>query len=589
MTSYNLHFVIALSLATIFAVVSVQSRSIRVFSFAAIPISFYLLFYNYNYNYLAGIFPVIESYIGSTFVFFVYYFFSTVKKTGHRNFVSQKIALKSILLYIFQLTLVAYVFLIPWAIDTFPLSNIEAVLFTILAGTNDGAENFVVSSLLVGVLVPAVLFFLVISLFQIAAAFTLDRRKINIEFSLWRIKYSLYSNGMKKNLLQLQIGLSILLLLYSFIPSVFLPSIIFSAPFKARFQKPVDSELYRNHFVHPDSINITPPNNPKNMIVVMLESMEINFERYTPEIVELQRNNTNFYPGGETVAGTSWTIAAVVGKFCGIPLNMPMGINEHHGKLPTYLPYATCLMDVLKKNGYNQLYIQGTSGEFTQKRKFWTVHGDVDVHDIEYYKQNKKIPDDYFVFWGFEDRKLYELAKQELERLSNETPPFALYMLTVDTHQPEGYVDNLCSKEFDSIDGNFPKAVRCASKMLDDFLNWAKQQPWYDNTVISVMGDHSMPMLSAKINVPPSDSLYWTNFIINSAVSTPIQQRQYSSLDMYPTLLESMGFKLETRSAGLGRSLYSDSLTMLELYGRAVLDSLLRERSVQYDLFLMKK
>lgn len=589
MTSYNLHFVIALSLATILAAISVQSRSLRVISFAVIPTLFYLLFYNYDFNYLAGTFPVVESYIGAAYVFFVYYFFSTVKKTEHLDYTGRNTALKSFLLFLFQLALVVYVFLIPWAIDTFPLSNIEAVLFTILAGTNDGAENFVVSSLLDGVLVPAGLVFIVVSFFQVVTAFALDRKKINIEFSLWRIKYSLHSNGTKNNLLQLQMGLSILLLLYSFIPSVFLPNIIFSAPFKARFQKPVDSELYRNHFVRPDSINITPPNNPKNMIVVMLESMETNFERYTPEIVELQRNNTNFYPGGETVAGTSWTIAAVVGKFCGIPLNMPMGINEHHGKLPTYLPYATCLMDVLKKNGYNQLYIQGTSGEFTQKRKFWTVHGDVDVHDIEYYKQNKNIAEDYYVFWGFEDRKLYELAKQELEKLSNETRPFVLYMLTVDTHQPEGYVDDQCTKEFDTIDGNFPKAVRCASKMLDDFLNWAKQQPWYDNTVISVMGDHSMPMLSAKINIPPSDSLYWTNFIINSAVSTSIQQRQYSSLDMFPTLLESMGFKLETRSAGLGRSLYSDSLTMLELYGRAVLDSLLRERSVQYDLFLMKK
>jgi phosphoglycerol transferase len=124
---------------------------------------------------------------------------------------------------------------------------------------------------------------------------------------------------------------------------------------------------------------------------------------------------------------------------------------------------------------------------------------------------------------------------------------------------------------------------------LNDFFKWAKEQPWYTNTVISVMGDHSMPMLSAKAGIPASDSLYWTNFIINSAVTTPVRARAYSSLDMFPTLLESMGFALDCRSAGLGRSLYSDSLTMLELYGRQILDSLLRERSIQYDAFLMKK
>lgn len=589
MTSYNLHFVFALCLSTILAAVSVPSRSLRTISIVAIPTSFYLLFYNYNFNYLEGLFPIVESYVGATYIFLVYYFFSTIKKTEHRGFTSRKTVLKSILLFVFQLTLVIYTLLVPWAIDTFPLSNIEAVLFTMLAGTNDGAEKFVVSSLLNGVLIPAMLFFLVISISQIAAAIVLNQKKINIEFSLWEIKYSLHYNVVKKILLQLQIGLSVLLLLYAFILSLFLPNIIFSVPFKARFQKPVDSELYSNHFVHPDSIKIISPDSPKNMIVIMLESMETNFERYTPEIVELQRSNTNFYPGGETVAGTSWTIAAIIGKLCGIPLNMPMGINEYLGKLPTHLPYASCLMDILKKMNYNQLYIQGSSGEFTQKRLFWGTHGNVAVHDIEYYKQNKKIPENYNVFWGFEDRKLYELAKQELDSLSKTGKPFVLYMLTVDTHQPEGYVDEECLKEFNDIDGNFPKAVHCASNMLNDFLNWTKQQPWYENTIISVMGDHAMPMLSAKANVPPSDSLYWTNFIINSAISTPIRQHRYSSLDMFPTLLESMGFVLKDRSAGLGRSLYSDSLTMLELYGRAVLDSLLRERSVQYDLFLMKK
>ena len=69
MTSYNLHFVIALSLATILAAISAQSRSSRAISFIAIPASFYLLFYNYNFNYLEGLFPIVESYIGAAYIF----------------------------------------------------------------------------------------------------------------------------------------------------------------------------------------------------------------------------------------------------------------------------------------------------------------------------------------------------------------------------------------------------------------------------------------------------------------------------------------------------------------------------------------
>ena len=109
-------------------------------------------------------------------------------------------------------------------------------------------------------------------------------------------------------------------------------------------------------------------------------------------------------------------------------------------------------------------------------------------------------------------------------------------------------------------------------------------------TVISVMGDHTMPSLSGKAGVPPTDSLYWTNFIINSAVDEKIayhHEKKYSSLDMFPTLLESMGFELEERSIGLGKSLYADKPTLLEIYGQPILDSLLRERSIQYDYFIM--
>jgi phosphoglycerol transferase len=56
---------------------------------------------------------------------------------------------------------------------------------------------------------------------------------------------------------------------------------------------------------------------------------------------------------------------------------------------------------------------------------------------------------------------------------------------------------------------------------------------------------------------------------------------------MFPTILESMGFELENHAIALGKSLYAELPTLLERYGRKTLDSLLRERSIQYDYFLM--
>lgn len=587
-TLYSLHFIIALMSATIVAVILSRSWRKRMTALVVVPFFFYVLFYNFNYGIVDGIFPIAMSYVGSAYVCAFYLFFSTYRFTNNQIQNTNKIFLKLSLLFVLQFVGILYVTVIPWAFDTFPLSNPEAVLFTLFAGTNEGAEEFVISSIWGKVIIPSIKIFLALVLVQTACAFVLRRSNQGVMFTFKSIRLSLYSGRFRCCLLQLQKCLLVLLAIYCVILSLIIPGIVTSAPFRTLFQIPVDSELYRNHFVHPDSLKLEIPDSPRNLIVIMMESMETNFENHTPEIVELERQNTNFAPGGVTISGTSWTIAGITGKLCGIPLNMPMGINEYLGKLPTYLPHARCLMDVLEKKNYHQIYMQGSSGDFTQKRTFWTVHGNVEVHDIEYYTRIGKIPEKYNVFWGFEDRKLYNFAKDELDSLSKMEKPFALYMLTVDTHQPEGYVDAQCAKEFAEVKGGLPKALRCASKQLDEFLIWAKQQPWYANTVISVMGDHTMPSLSLKAGIPVSDSLYWTNFIVNSAVTTPVRERQYSSLDMFPTLLEAMGFKLENRSAGLGRSLYSDSLTMLELYGRQTLDSLLRERSIQYDRFLFQ-
>ena len=98
-----------------------------------------------------------------------------------------------------------------------------------------------------------------------------------------------------------------------------------------------------------------------------------------------------------------------------------------------------------------------------------------------------------------------------------------------------------------------------------------------------------MPSLSSKVKISPDDTLYWTNFVLAPARPVPRGERRYSALDMLPTLLGAMGFTVEGRSMGLGRSLFSDTPTLLETYGQKVLDSLLRERSIQYDYFLMGK
>ncbi|MBO7550881.1 MAG: sulfatase-like hydrolase/transferase [Fibrobacter sp.] len=596
MTLYSIHFILASVLSALLSAFWRNSIKKRVAASVCAPVVFYILFYNYDFGLLDGPIPFVISYVGAFFAACLSLLITSFHNTFADSFCSYYPLRKYCFSEILFLFLLCLIFTIPWAIDTFPLSNVEAVLFTVFAGNNEGAEEFVLSSFINKVFYPVLWTFIVVLITELALSFVLFKRNIFCEAKLWKIKLRFSQRGFLQILWQVQKTILLISSFYAAILLLVLPGIIMSAPFKTLIQQPIDSEFYRNNYVHPDSVKIEAPEESRNLVVIFLESMEKNFAQYTPEITHLEENSLDFVPGGQNVSGTSWTIAGIIGKLCGIPLNMPMGINEYHGRLPTYVPYAKCLMDVLADKGYNQLYAQGTSGEFTQKKDFWKTHGNVEIHDIEYYKSVRKVPEDYYVFWGFEDRKLYRFVKEELDSLSNLDKPFALYMLTVDTHQPQGFLDDTCKvslKEVGFAENNlnhFPEALRCASIQLESFIRWMQGQPWFDKTVVFVMGDHATPALSAKVNLPQSDSLYWTNFVVNAFLDsskTYRQGRTYSSLDIFPTILESMGFELESHAMALGKSLYADSPTLLEKYGRKTLDSLLRERSVQYDYFLM--
>ena len=596
MSLYSIHFIIALVLSVVASAVYRNPRKERLVASVLAPIVFYVFFYDYDYGLMEGPIPLIISYVGMIFsVVFSLFAVSFRRISTEGIYVSHPLIKFLCSEFVVSITLFV-IFAIPWAIDTFPLSNVEAVLFTVFAGDNEGAEEFVISSFVDKVFFPVLWTFVAVLFVQLALSIIFSKNRSFYEAKLWKFRLSLNRHEIRQLLWQIQKATIAIFGVYALILLLVLPSVFMSAPFKALIQQPVDSEFYRENYIHPDSVKIIAQEEPKNLVVIFLESMEKNFAQYTPEIGHLEKSSLDFIPGGQNVSGTSWTIAGITGKLCGIPLNMPMGINEYHGRLPTYVPYAKCLMDVLADKGYNQLYAQGTKGEFTQKKDFWKTHGNVEIHDIKYYKSAKKVPEDYHVFWGFEDRKLYRFVKEELDSLSSQDKPFALYMLTVDTHQPQGFLDDSCKvslKEAGVAENHvnrFLEALRCASMQLESFINWMRKQPWFENTVIFVMGDHVQSNLSLKAGVPQSDTLYWTNFVINARLDsgkTYRRGRNYSSLDMFPTILESMGFELENHAIALGKSLYADSPTLLEKYGRNVLDSLLRERSIQYDYFLM--
>lgn len=97
------------------------------------------------------------------------------------------------------------------------------------------------------------------------------------------------------------------------------------------------------------------------------------------------------------------------------------------------------------------------------------------LDDYDYAIENSKIPSDYKVWWGYEDEKLFEFAKEKCTELSRQEEPFNLTMLTVDTHFEDGYMCEKCPNDYGD---QYANVMACSSKQVYEFIEWVKQQPF---------------------------------------------------------------------------------------------------------------
>ena len=180
-----------------------------------------------------------------------------------------------------------------------------------------------------------------------------------------------------------------------------------------------------------------------------------------------------------------------------------------------------------------------------------------------------------------EDKYLYEYAKSLITRLSKKDRPFAVSMLTVDTHHVDGYKCDLCVWEHNE---QYKNVISCASRQLYAFVEWIKAQDFYENTSIVIVGDHpSMDSGFFERNVDDSYQRTVYNCFINS-LATPIntKNRTFGAIDLFPTTLAAIGCEIEGERLGLGTNMFSDKPTLAEEMGLDEFNAELKKNSDYY-------
>ncbi|QSF13893.1 sulfatase-like hydrolase/transferase [Mycoplasma sp. Mirounga ES2805-ORL] len=386
-----------------------------------------------------------------------------------------------------------------------------------------------------------------------------------------------------------------------------------------------------------------------------------------PELTKLAKENVTFAQG-DNLAGPyvfDWsddTIRGFVSQSSGIPLKDPWKVEEK-GKI--FFPKVKTTSDILFENGYNNYFIAGHDVDYANHSGYLKSHhyhwydfkgGSIDDDDLDihystgagkYYLDNKQlddshwgkeeqidgtweIPKEYLGRWGYKDPLLFKNAQRILNNLSKESKPFNLQILTVDTHRPHG--DSITGKSLNGIDlaKKFPhhtknmgdknsvesikdidetidmeESFRYISFLINEFIDWCKQQDWYENTTIVISGDHlSMDEGTKQYYYGTYNKEgYFTKFNKNgkkqenrkvySTIINPskelkydpkrLKNRKFSTLDLFPTTIAALGFEIEGNKLGLGTNLFSGEKSLPEKYGYKYINEEFNKRSHFYN------
>ena len=344
------------------------------------------------------------------------------------------------------------------------------------------------------------------------------------------------------------------------------------------------TKIYDEKYVAPSSVQIQNTRKQKrNVIIIYMESMETTYvsknlggyqnHNLMPNLYNLQQENIAFgdrkgMAGTHNPAGTTWTTASILSSSSGIPFAFNMGMNKNEGNDADQGKFAkgiTTLGDILEKQGYNQEFICGSDSTFGRKKKLFREHGSYKIFDYYSAIDAGYIDKDYKVWWGMEDFRTYEAAKDEILKLSEKDKPFNCTMLTVDTHHVGGYKCQKCPTGNGNKTAN---VVACADRQVQEFVDWCKAQEFYKNTTIVILGDH--PRMDKKLvqGVDKKDREAIDVFINSASPYQKInQKRTAATMDLFPTILSSMGYSIEGNRLGLGTNLFSSKKTLSEEMG----------------------
>jgi phosphoglycerol transferase len=301
-------------------------------------------------------------------------------------------------------------------------------------------------------------------------------------------------------------------------------------------------DYFGQNYVPPQIMN--EKSKRKNLVVIYLESMETGYrskEQFGKNLLAsldaLPMNKLSF-ASFRQAPGTGWTIAAHVSTQCGIPLKVVLqgkDVNTQGEVLKSFLPHAKCLGDILREQGYKNVYLQSATLDFAGTREFWLQHGYDEAYGAEYLQQLGYRAEG----WGVTDDKTLIEAKKILERLQSQNILYNFTISLVDTHGPEGIASDECrARGYSTLEG----VVECTSQLVAEFIQYIELKNYLENTNVVILGDHRLLPSRLTEVLSKSERKLFNSFISRGHFTK--NREDILHFDFLPTILTFAGIDL---------------------------------------------
>ena len=239
------------------------------------------------------------------------------------------------------------------------------------------------------------------------------------------------------------------------------------------------------HKTECDSTVFIVKNERPNIVIILLESWSADLieslggdPSITPNFHNMEKDGllfTNFYASANR---SQQAIASIVGGLPGLPVTTITNHQEKYYAIPSVIQPLDSL------GYYSSFYFGGELNygnilSYLRYNEFDRVIEGKDVNE-RFNKGKLGIQDTDMLPWAAKD-------------ISSQPQPFFTTIFTLSTHSPYDYPKIFEELEWPKLEKVFVNSAKYTDIALKLFMEKAKQQPWYDNTLFLFMADHSHP------------------------------------------------------------------------------------------------